>query len=376
MSQTAKPELSLVENEVQDAPPTDEERPEPPEAASNDGRPADFDLDDDLAGEPTSSTVEDDWAELDGEAAPRRSGLKTFALGAVGLGALAVAALGAGSTFLNPEPKASEGPTMPERVTALEAKVAQQEVQFANAEAGEAADDDDREALRSEVATSLAALERVIADRSAESASVDAGLLDAVAQLRVAVEANETALAEFERTPIETPVQERAAPRRVQTLEPVAAAPAPTPTRLPFDVIAIDRWGEDTQLTVRARGRLQHLFPSEALGGWTFVSAERDAGVVRVQGPDGRTHAYDLADGFVGARSAAPTTAMLTVEPDVDGARVRIMNIVPVYKPGMRLAPGVYDVEVTAPGYATTRRWVRLGEPGQYRYTASLEPLS
>ncbi len=38
-------------------------------------------------------------------------------------------------------------------------------------------------------------------------------------------------------------------------------------------------------------------------------------------------------------------------------ARVRIMNIVPTYREGMRLDPGRYDIEVSAPGYRTYRMW-------------------
>lgn len=41
-------------------------------------------------------------------------------------------------------------------------------------------------------------------------------------------------------------------------------------------------------------------------------------------------------------------------------ARVRIMNIKPKYTRNMRLAPGRYDVEVSAPGYKTQRTWITL----------------
>lgn len=44
-------------------------------------------------------------------------------------------------------------------------------------------------------------------------------------------------------------------------------------------------------------------------------------------------------------------------------ARVRIMNIKEKYRPGIMLAPGKYDVEVTAPGYKKWRRWVNLKHP-------------
>lgn len=50
----------------------------------------------------------------------------------------------------------------------------------------------------------------------------------------------------------------------------------------------------------------------------------------------------------------------LTIQASPADARVRIMNISPVYVPGMQLEPGSYDIEVSAPGYRPERRWVKL----------------
>ncbi len=50
----------------------------------------------------------------------------------------------------------------------------------------------------------------------------------------------------------------------------------------------------------------------------------------------------------------------LTVDVSPAHARVRVMNISPFYQPGMELAPGSYDIEVSAPGYKTQRRWVSI----------------
>lgn len=50
----------------------------------------------------------------------------------------------------------------------------------------------------------------------------------------------------------------------------------------------------------------------------------------------------------------------LTVRPMPDNARVRIINIKPLYKPGMELKPGRYHVEVSADGFASNRQWVEL----------------
>lgn len=41
-------------------------------------------------------------------------------------------------------------------------------------------------------------------------------------------------------------------------------------------------------------------------------------------------------------------------------ARIRIMNIRPAFQQGMQLAPGHYDVEVSAPGYSPQRRWIKV----------------
>lgn len=50
----------------------------------------------------------------------------------------------------------------------------------------------------------------------------------------------------------------------------------------------------------------------------------------------------------------------LTVDVTPAHARVRVMNIGPAYQPGMELEPGSYDIEVSAPGYETQRRWVSI----------------
>lgn len=47
----------------------------------------------------------------------------------------------------------------------------------------------------------------------------------------------------------------------------------------------------------------------------------------------------------------------------VTSAKIRIMNIKPSYKPGVVIAPGNYDIEVSAKGYETSRRWYKLSQP-------------
>ena len=48
----------------------------------------------------------------------------------------------------------------------------------------------------------------------------------------------------------------------------------------------------------------------------------------------------------------------LTVIANPADARVRIMNIAPVYQDAMELKEGKYDIEVTKAGYLTYRKWV------------------
>lgn len=59
--------------------------------------------------------------------------------------------------------------------------------------------------------------------------------------------------------------------------------------------------------------------------------------------------------------SSAPAFYALTVNTEPDNARVRIMNIKEKYQDEMRLSPGRYHVEVTAPGHQKYLEWVTLG---------------
>ena len=71
-------------------------------------------------------------------------------------------------------------------------------------------------------------------------------------------------------------------------------------------------------------------------------------------------------------------TLPLTVKTSPEGARVRIMNIVPRYQDGIELQPGRYRMEVSHPGFQTHLSW-HLLEPGSEVYPVELEriePLS
>lgn len=56
-----------------------------------------------------------------------------------------------------------------------------------------------------------------------------------------------------------------------------------------------------------------------------------------------------------------------------EGARVRILNIVPKYTPGISLPPGRYEIEVSAPGHERVVRWYDLQVEEEKHITVVLE---
>lgn len=88
---------------------------------------------------------------------------------------------------------------------------------------------------------------------------------------------------------------------------------------------------------------------------------------------------------------AKPALRRLTVRPDPPNARVRLLRIRTVYKPGVELAPGSYTVEVSQAGYESKQVSVRIADndvtvpvklvkepepvkPAQYRLTVRTDP--
>jgi len=71
---------------------------------------------------------------------------------------------------------------------------------------------------------------------------------------------------------------------------------------------------------------------------------------------------------------ATNTPVTLTIVSNVAGAKIRIMNIKPIYREKMLLAPGNYEIEVSANGYHTKRSWHRISEENQ-RLEIELVPL-
>ena len=64
----------------------------------------------------------------------------------------------------------------------------------------------------------------------------------------------------------------------------------------------------------------------------------------------------------------------LYVNTEPSGAKIRILNIGPVYREGMELAGGSYHIEVSAPGYRTDRQWLKLAAGEDRRVAVSLRP--
>ncbi|MEO5340435.1 MAG: hypothetical protein H7837_07965 [Magnetococcus sp. MYC-9] len=56
-----------------------------------------------------------------------------------------------------------------------------------------------------------------------------------------------------------------------------------------------------------------------------------------------------------------PGRQTVTIQADPVDARIKIMDIVPPYQPGMPLKPGTYRVEVSRPGYETRQLQVKVG---------------
>jgi len=101
--------------------------------------------------------------------------------------------------------------------------------------------------------------------------------------------------------------------------------------------------------------------------------------------PEGRYHVQVSQDGYAPylewvvlkgkdlklAVKLKTKPTSLSVETVPAEAKVNIMNIGPPYAPGIALTPGRYDIQVSAPGYQTYRKWIEIG-PGENRHKVAL----
>ncbi len=70
-----------------------------------------------------------------------------------------------------------------------------------------------------------------------------------------------------------------------------------------------------------------------------------------------------------------PKKYALMVNPTPKDSTIKIMNIIPKYRPGIALAQGQYDVKVEREGYKTVRQWVALTD-ADVTLDIPLEPTS
>ncbi len=68
------------------------------------------------------------------------------------------------------------------------------------------------------------------------------------------------------------------------------------------------------------------------------------------------------------------TFSRLYVISEPEDARIRIMNIGPKFQQGIKLNPGQYHVEVTAPGYGKYTEWISLGKGENRSLHVNLTP--
>lgn len=82
----------------------------------------------------------------------------------------------------------------------------------------------------------------------------------------------------------------------------------------------------------------------------------------RVLESNEKDHTIDNRGTSVTDISGGSASYPLRIRTNVAEAKIRVMNIGPAYRPGLLLKPGRYDIEVSAPGYRTERRWVNMEE--------------
>ncbi len=85
-------------------------------------------------------------------------------------------------------------------------------------------------------------------------------------------------------------------------------------------------------------------------------------------------------ESFKQKKGAVDTTPVvlkskLFVEVEPRGARIRILNIVPKFHQGIALDPGSYRLGVSAPGYMSQNRWIKLSTGKERTVNINLSPL-
>jgi len=84
----------------------------------------------------------------------------------------------------------------------------------------------------------------------------------------------------------------------------------------------------------------------------------------QIQGKDIDTIQIKISElaTMITARAGAPKTYALAVKTDPADASVRLLNSPKPYQPGVQLAAGEYEIEVTRPGYVTRKEKLRIAD--------------
>lgn len=130
----------------------------------------------------------------------------------------------------------------------------------------------------------------------------------------LALQLDDVARGNRPRSPVKAAARTRA--------RPVAARPLPLP---PFEVLALDSWAGEPQVTVRDAAGVRLVTPGQTVGSWRLVDADASRGVLMLRSPRGRTAGYTLAGAALQPVPAADLPT-LTVAAEPADARVRVMN--------------------------------------------------
>ncbi|MBF0155529.1 MAG: PEGA domain-containing protein, partial [Magnetococcales bacterium] len=170
--------------------------------------------------------------------------------------------------------------------------------------------------------------------------------------------------------PSESKILAPPAPTRPEVVVPDEPKAVPAPPVRPENVVATERNGQgrppvaleesgENAVKVKPTAVANPPSPPPVMdsgtgGEFRSVSTPVEGGVVL----SGR--AEPVPEPPVAKPNPPGTPPRLTVTSDPEGATIRILNISSPYRPGMTLAPGAYQIEVSHPGYITNLQWVTL----------------
>jgi len=75
--------------------------------------------------------------------------------------------------------------------------------------------------------------------------------------------------------------------------------------------------------------------------------------------------------------ASAPTSFPLYIKPSEKNAKIKVLNIGPVYRPGIRLKPGNYYISVEKPNFRSKKFWITIEQNSptkEYTFDVTLQP--